>query len=583
MLSELHITDFALVEQLTLMFGSGLNVLTGETGAGKSIIIDAIGAVLGERTGPEHVRSGADRSRIDATFEVEEASPSQNHGASTANTPGGAAPDDTSESAAPDLTPAGFAEDGLLLITRDIARGGRSGIRINGRPATLAMVRQVTASLVDMHGQHEHQSLLNPERHADILDAWAGREALDARVRVRQAFQRWTSLQRERARLMTDEKARNRRIDLLKYQVEEIAAAQLRRREEDHLLSERKRLAGAEKLFANTAEAMALLSENDSSAVEIMGVAVSRLQDAVAIDPELAPSLEAIQGALFTLDEAVRDLSAYRDSVEFNPERLAEVEDRLDLIRSLKRKYGDSVEEILTHKGAAARELAELEHVEERSQELDDAISAAQAELTARAATLTALRRAAAPPLETALMRELADLAMEKSHFRVEMEPCPPLATGAERIEFLLSANPGEPLKPLAKVASGGELSRIMLALKSVVAKAGGVPVMIFDEIDVGVGGRTGSALAAKLRALGEISQVLCVTHLPQIAAAAHRHFSIQKGESDGRTLVRVAEVTGEDRVVEVARMLGGGSDAAMTHARELLDQYRDTLVGAHV
>jgi DNA repair protein RecN (Recombination protein N) len=567
MLTELHITDFALVQKLALVFGPGLNVLTGETGAGKSIIIDAIGSVLGERAGPEFVRSGADRAKIDATFLVEE----------NGQPPSSDEMDERSDA----LTPEAFAEDGLLLISRDISRSGRSGIRVNGRPATQAMVKGITGHLVDVHGQHEHQSLLAPEHHVEILDRWIGKEAESAREAVLEAYRRWNHLRRERSRLVTDERERSRRLDLLRFQVEEIGAANLQPGEEEELQAHRKRLAGAEKLYGCSAEAMALLSEEDGSAVENLGKAITRLRDAAQIDSNLSAILEGIETSLFSLEEAVRDLGSYREGVEFNPERLSEVEERIDLLRNLKRKYGDSVEEILTYRDQAVNELQELERSEERSHELDAAIESAYGDLEQTCAKLSQLRRANAPDLEQALMRELADLSMEKARFKVEMEPIAPGPLGAERVEFLLSANPGEPLKPLAKVASGGELSRIMLALKSVTA--GGVPVMIFDEIDVGVGGRTGSALAAKLRALGERSQVLCVTHLPQIAASAHRHFSIQKQEEGGRTVVHVHEVRGEERIAEVARMLGGASTTALQHAQELLTTLSVPMDPAHV
>jgi DNA repair protein RecN (Recombination protein N) len=564
MLTELHISDFALIQRLALNFGPGLNVLTGETGAGKSIIIDAIGSVLGERTGPEFVRAGEERARVNATFflETDGVQPIED-----------GEEDDLSEE---ELTPEALAEDGLLLIARDISRSGRSGIRINGKPATLAMVREITRRLVDVHGQHEHQSLLAPEHHVDTLDQWIGRPAESARKAVDSAYREWSRLQRERARLVTDERERSRRLDLLKFQVEEIDSAKLRPAEEEELQSDRARLGGAEKLFAAAAEALALLSEEERCAVEAMGIAVSRLREAAHIDPGIAPILEALESSLFALEEAARDLGDYREGVEFNPERLTEVEERIDLLRSLKRKYGDSIEEILAYRESAAREISDLERAEERSQELDSAIEAAYDDLSRRCETLTRLRRDAAPDLEKALMRELADLSMEKTRFCVQMDPVPPGPLGAERIEFLLSANPGEPLKPLAKIASGGELSRIMLALKSIAAQSGGAPVMIFDEIDVGVGGRTGSALALKLRALGERSQALCVTHLPQIAAAAHRHFSIQKREEGDRTIVHVQEVEGDERIAEIARMLGGASGAAVQHARELLGVYGD-------
>lgn len=551
MLAEIHIRNFALIDQLTVQFVPGLNVLTGETGAGKSIIIDAIAAMLGERADASQVRTGTDRAVIDACFRLDQAS----------------LPDDA-------ITVP--VEDGTLVISREISTAGRSQARINGRPATVGMVREVARGLVDLHGQHEHQSLLSVDRHIRILDHWVGQEAASLLQRIRDKHLAWTDLRRERERLLSDERARARQIDLLRFQVDEISAAKLVPGEEEQHLTDRLRLASAEKLAEAAAEAMALISDDDRSAIECLSSASVRLRDAARLDPSLAGLADAVENALYLLEDSARELRGYAESIEFNPQRLNLIEERLDLIRSLKRKYGDSVEQILEYARTAAKELEQLEGYEARSQELDSEIAQAERELRALCEQMSGLRHSAAGPLAQAVMKELADLGMEKARFAVQMDSAPMGPNGADAVEFMLSANPGEPLKPLARVASGGELSRVMLALKTVMSRADRVPVMIFDEIDVGIGGSTGSVLARKLRSLAETNQVLCVTHLPQIAAAAHGHFHVRKVESGGRTRVEVIELRGEDRLEELARMLGDArSESALRHARSMLEAFQ--------
>jgi DNA repair protein RecN (Recombination protein N) len=550
MLAEIHIRNFALINELSVEFGPGLNVLTGETGAGKSIIIDAIAAILGERADAEQVRTGTERATIDACFRFDtEALNSENTSLPI--------------------------EDGVLVISREISRGGRSQARVNGRPATLSMVREVARGLVDLHGQHEHQSLLQVDRHIRILDHWIGPEAAEVLGKLRAKHQEWSELRRERDRLVTDERARARQIDLLRFQVEEIEAARLREGEEEELLADRTRLANAEKLAEATSAAAMLLSEEERSASECISMALKYIRDAARLDESLLPVADAVENALYQIEDAVRELDSYRENIEFNPARLNIVEERLDLIRNLKRKYGDTIEQILEYARKAASELAELESYETRAQELDDAIASAEAELREMCSKMSELRRKGAEPFAQLVMRELSDLGMGKAKFAVDIKPADLGPDGSDSVEFLLSANPGEPLKPLAKVASGGELSRVMLALKTVVSRADQVPVMIFDEIDTGVGGSMGAVLARKLRSLAGVSQVLCVTHLPQIAAAAHNHFLVRKVESGGRTHVEVQRLSGSERLEEIARMLGGvGSAAALEHAREMIESF---------
>ncbi|HEY3281111.1 MAG TPA: DNA repair protein RecN, partial [Armatimonadota bacterium] len=561
MLTEIQIRNFALIDRVDLRFQPGLNVLTGETGAGKSIVIDAIGTILGERAGADLIRTGAERASIQASFSLDAPEGVDVEGSGT-----------ESGSLAVEM-----AEEGQLLISRELVRNGRASIRVNGRPATLGTVREVSASLLDLHGQHEHQSLLDPKTHRQVLDSLAGKEALSLVQTVGRLYREAESLRSERRRLRMDERQRSRQVDLLRFQVSEIDAAHVSPGEEDTLQADRTRLGGAEKLAAALEETVALLAGGEAAVEDVLGSAASRLRGVLPLDAALAPSSEALEGALIQIQEAVHDLRAYQESVEFNPERLSQIEERLDLLKGLKRKYGDSLEEVLEFRERAAQELGELESSEERTAELDAVLEKADANLRAACASLTNVREACVSGLEQAVQCELSDLGMEKTRFQVSIQPSQPGETGADDIEFLLSPNPGEPVKPLARIASGGEISRIMLALKSVALSgyrnsAPHVPTMIFDEIDVGIGGRTATVLARKLRLLGRRAQVICVSHLPQVAAAADHHLSISKESEAERTRVTVREVSGEPRTEEIARMLGGiDSRAATEHARQML------------
>ncbi|HEY3413237.1 MAG TPA: DNA repair protein RecN [Armatimonadota bacterium] len=550
MLSELHIRNFALIERLDLDFRPGLNILTGETGAGKSILIDAINALLGERTGTEVIRSGTDRASVEGAF-----------------TPDGAA------AVTEILAGEGLDDGDDIILGRELSRTSQGAARVNGRRTTIGVLRVIGEGLVDLHGQHDHQSLLNTDRHVDILDAWAGPRLAEVRGRVEDIFHRWKNCQAELSALQMDARERERRIDLYRFQIAEIDAARPREDEEEGLLAERTRFAGAEKLAASVGEASGLLTGDANAAVESLGAAVSRLRDAVRIDPSIQPLLEAVEGAYYSIQEAGRDVAGYVDSIEFNPTRLAEVEERIDLLRRLKKKYGDTIADVLAHRDSTARELAAIEGVEARTEELEGEIYARRTELDALNSELRTLRREAGESLHRAMEQELTELAMEKTQVAVSVEPAELSANGADRVEFLISPNPGEPLKPLARIASGGELSRLMLALKSVVAKADPVPVLIFDEIDTGVSGRQAAVIARKMRALARESQVLCVTHLPQIAAAADHHYLIRKGEENGRTVTQVEVLEPEFRIEEIARMLAGDAPtpSARANARDLI------------
>lgn len=557
MLVELHVTNFALIDTLNLTFGAGLNILTGETGAGKSIIIDALGLALGGRAGADLVRTGASKATVEAIFDLTNA---------------------------PAEVRQRLAEEGLnseedsdtLFVTRELARsGGKSQCRINGRLMPVTVLKEIAEGLVDVHGQHEHQSLLAADRHIDILDNWGGKDALALRSQFVSVFAETNSLKRERERLRTDARERARMLDLYRYQQEEISGASLQSSEEEELAADRTRLANSEKLSAAAIEAYATLSgaERGGGALDGLNSALSAVEHAAVLDENLDALAETLRSAVSYADDAARELRVYQETVEFNPERLEEIEARLDLIRTLKRKYGETVEEIIAYGAELMVKLDALENSEAREEELTAAISKSEDKQTAIATRLTKARRKASQHFAAGIAHELSDLGMAVTKFEVAIEPSAMTSKGADHVEFLLSPNPGEPLRPLAKIASGGEMSRIMLAMKSVLARTGAVPTMIFDEIDVGVGGRTAQTIGDKLESLAKEAQIMCITHLPQIASRPGTHFFIEKQVHDGRTTVSVAPLDTEGRIDEIARMLGGSrrSEAVVQHAREML------------
>jgi DNA repair protein RecN (Recombination protein N) len=558
MLAELHVTNFALIDHLDLAFGDGLNILTGETGAGKSIIIDALGLALGERAGADLVRTGAAKATVEAVFDLAHAPAEVRRRLSEAGLDG-----DEGEDA--------------LLVTREIARaGGKSQCRINGRLMPVAVLKEIAEGLVDVHGQHEHQSLLAADRHVDTLDNWTGKDALAQRADVAALHSEVNALTREREKLRTDARERVRMLDLYRFQQEEISGAGLRSGEEEELASDRSRLANSEKLSAAAQDAYATLSGAErgaGGALDALNAALAAVQHAAALDEALAPLAETLGSAVSFAEDAAHDLRVYQETVEFNPERLEEIESRLDLIRTLKRKYGETLDEIIAYGQELGGKLDALEHSEAREEELTQAITRSEGKLQSAAAKLTKTRRKASAEFAAGIARELQDLGMAATKFEVSIEPQPITSKGADRVEFLLSPNPGEPLRPLAKIASGGEMSRIMLAMKSVLARTGTIPTMIFDEIDVGVGGRTAQTIGDKLEGLAGDAQILCITHLPQIASRAGTHFYIEKRVEEGRTIVSVSPLDPEGRIEEIARMLGGSrrSEAVVQHAREML------------
>lgn len=551
MISRLCIRDFAVIDELDVEFGSGLNLLTGETGAGKSVIVDAISIALGERADTETVRSGRDRATVEAVIDV-----------------------GRSSEAVRILEEAGLSpEDGSIIVSREVSKAGKSQCRINGRPAPVSLLKEVTDHLVDTHGQHEHQFLLRADRHLEVLDAWCGQEVHSLRSKVTDGYNELRRLKGELQQLQSDERDRARNIDLYQFQIQEIANARLTPGEEDELIADRTRLANAERLHASASAAFELLGEGDRSSLDTLGEAVMALQGLAEVDAQLQPMIESLQAALYQVQDASRELRAYRDGIEFNPDRLQEINERLDLIRTLKKKYGETIEEVVRYGQELQSKLDLLTHSEERTGELQAEIESLDAKVMGEAEELSILRQKGGSAFTKKVEKELESLGMPSAVLQVAQGRKELDSSGIDSIEFLISANPGEPPRPLAKIASGGEISRIMLAIKSVMAAVDCMPTLIFDEIDVGVGGRTAAVIGDKLNSLAKASQVLCITHLPQIACNPGRHFAIEKQLLDGRTVVRVRELSDEERVSELARMLGGAdpSATAIQHAREML------------
>ncbi len=599
MLAELRIRDFAIIDELQLTFAPGFLVLTGETGAGKSIMVDAMELVLGGRSDSAAVRAGADRAIVEATFRLDPA---------------------RQAAIAPMLEREGVEGDDpdLLLLGREVRTNGRSVPRVNGRAVTLALLREVAEGLVDIHGQSEHLSLLRVREHVNLLDRYA--ELWPLRTQVADLAKQIRAVRQELADLVRSEQELAHRTDLLQFQIGEIGAAALQPDEEKELLEERLRLANAEQLAELVGEALLALEESEAenpTALDLLGAALRALEALVRVDSSLEPQLQATESVSYQVEELVGNLRDYRDQVEHNPRRLQEVEERLTLIRRLERKYGATIPDVLAYAKQAAQELDAITHSEERITELQVEEKRLLAELSKLAVELSHRRREAAHRLAAGIEAELRDLRMEGARFGVgfQWQDDPngvPLdkaqiadcdlqsatsnlqstrvafdGTGIDRAEFLISPNPGEPLKPLAKIASGGETSRLMLALKTVLSRADETATLVFDEIDQGIGGRVGATVGEKLWGLtlkaeaGNLRhQVLCITHLPQLAGFGDLHFHVEKHveqtESGERTVTRVRQLEGEVRVQELAQMLGGGGEAIHRSAEEILDQVLD-------
>ena len=553
MLRLLHIENIAVIEQAEIAFDRGFNVLTGETGAGKSIVIDAISAILGERTYRDVIRTGADRAFVSAVFD-----------------------------GVPDLP--WFAENRVeydpseLLVQREVYADGKNVCRVNGRPVTVAILKKLGGQLVNIHGQHDSQQLFDETKHLSYLDLFARNEA--ERTAYAACYERVLSLRREQERLTLDEGEKLRRVEALQYQLEEIGRAGLQPGEDEQLENRRKLLQNAEKLSeALAAAAMALSGGEDASgAVDLVGEADHALARIARYDEGLAALGDRLSNLQYELEDVAGELRDHLDQMAYSGEELEQIESRLDVIHRLKRKYGGSVEEILQYAERAQRELDEITFSEERLAQLEKELAAATAEAKAAGLLLRATRQTAARAMETRLSQELAALDMPRAQFICQLEETDLTPDGLDSLRFLMTANVGEALKPLSKVASGGELARIMLAIKNVLAEQDRVGTLIFDEVDAGVSGRAAQKVAEKLRAVSKNKQVLCVTHLPQIAAAADVHLLIAKTEREGRTYTQVTALDRPGRTREIARIIGGAeiTETTLRSAGEMLQSDRD-------
>ena len=571
MLTELQIENFAIIHKLELKFSAGLTAFTGETGAGKSIILDALEAVMGGRSDSTHIRSGADRALVEATFRIPEQNRIPIHEILTRE----ALLDDTD------------SDSDFVIMGRELRREGRNIARINGRNVNVSLLREIGEYLVDIHGQSEHLSLLNIKRHLGLLDSFAGSEPYLEAYRV--IYKKVTQTRKELQELRKSEHEAAQRMDLLNFQIQEIENAELKPDEEEELRQERTRLANAEKLASLVQKCLILLEEGDTEVPAISDL-LGQAAEAIINLSKIDSAQEKLSEQVVTLAEGLSDVTTslqdYQEKIEFNPRRLEEVEIRLDLINTLKRKYGNSIDTILAYLAKARSDLENITHAEERIKQLAYEEQNLLKQLAQEGLKLSDVRRKAAETLSKGVETELVDLSMARARFTVDMQyrsiagglsiaPGQTVyfdETGLDQVQFLIAPNPGEGFKPLVKIASGGETSRLMLALKNVLAKADQVATLVFDEIDQGIGGRIGGIVGEKLWQLARQHQVLCITHLPQLAAFGDQHYCVLKQIEAGRTLTVVTPLEGEARLNELAQMIGSQSKANLNAAQESLE-----------
>ena len=554
MLLELRIKNFAIIDELDLSFSKGFNILTGETGAGKSIILNAVQLLLGDRASEELIRSSEEEASVEALFDIsgnrEVKGRIQEKGQRRS-----------------------CAEEGdSLLVRRVISRSGRGKAFINGNLATLGMLSEIGEELLSIYGQHEHQSLQRVDTHIDILDEFGG--LMELREEFQILFQRLTALSQELERIRAEKERREKERELMAFQSKEIEKAGIRIGEEETLKEEKRVLAHAKKLtdFAHSSEEV--LYSTEGSAIERIQSVLHQGKEMATIDPSLSTIFRNLDGALIQLEEVALALRDYSKRIEVNPGRLEEIENRLEEIDRLKRKYGSSEADILRFKEKVDGTLNSFTSDEERLSRLEGEIGPLREEMTQRAQKLSRERKRVASELKRSVEKELATLGMRKTTFQVRIDDQALSNRGKDRIEFLISPNIGEEVKPLAKIASGGELSRIMLAMKRILAIIGGRQVLVFDEVDAGIGGAIAEVVGRKLRELSKHHQVICVTHLPQIACFAERHHSVKKEVKSGRTVTVVDPLEKEARVEEIARMLGGVkvTEKTRAHAQEMME-----------
>ncbi len=561
MLLALRVKDFAIIDEITLDFHDGFNVITGETGAGKSLLVDAVAFLLGERASTDIIRSGSNRTLVEAMFTMNE-----------------------EVERLLDEWDIPKEKDGTLLVSRELNKNGRSKCKVNGELVTVGMLERLLSNVVEIHGQHEHQKILHRDFQLEVFDRLGGDELLNQRNKVKELFSRLKNLYAERDEIYGKEKERQQRIDLLSFQIEEIEKANLKIGEEEELLEERQRLQNYEKIRMGIEEAIKFLYENPEgfSAFEQLGEGLDIIKTLSSLDENISNIANLLENAKIYLGEAVDNLIKYKDSMNLDPSAIEEIEERLYRISQLKRKYGKTIEEILEYKEKAKEELDMLSNMEARLENIEAEINSIEEKLLYESEKLSEMRKNIVQDFVKRVESELSELGMEHAKFSVEfIEPSSGLningvklsEKGREVIEFMLSSNPGELFKPLRHVASGGELSRVMLALKTILNEVDNTPVLIFDEIDTGIGGETAYLLAQKLWNISKRRQVFCVTHLPQIAAWADYHFHVEKKIVNDQTRIRVSMLEDKSRILELSRMLGGSivSDVSQQHAKELL------------
>jgi DNA repair protein RecN (Recombination protein N) len=557
MLLELRIKNFAIIDELNLSFSKGFNILTGETGAGKSIILNAVHLLLGDKASEEWIRSSEEEASVEALFDIS----------------GNPEVKDRIKEKAPHLE--GLGEEDSVIIRRVISRSGRGKVFINGNLATLGMLSDFGEGLLSIYGQHEHQSLQRVETHLDFLDEFGG--LLGIREKFQKQYQDFVSLSEEVEKIRNEKERRAKERELMAFQSKEIEASRIQIGEEESLKEDRTILTHAKKLmdFAHASEET-LYSEEGSTIEKIQKI-LNQGREMAAIDPTLDQPLKALESTLIQLEEIALALRDYSRRVEINPTRLDEIESRLEEIDRLKRKYGSTIKEVLSFKHKIDEALKSFTSDEERLSQLEGRLEPLQQTMTRLGKKLSEKRKKVALELKTSVERELNSLGMKKTIFEIHMDPSPLSLKGADRVEFLISPNVGEEVKPLAKIASGGELSRIMLAMKRILAKIGGRQVLIFDEIDSGIGGAMAEVVGKKLRELSRHHQVICVTHLPQIAWFADQHHSVRKEVKSGRTITQVDRLDQESIVEEIARMLGGVkvTEKTRAHAKEMIENAR--------
>ncbi len=575
MLTELHIQNFAIIDKLDLRFGGGLIILTGETGAGKSIILDAVVMLIGGKADTTYVRTDSDAAFVEGLFQLKGPERDAVHAVLKRE----------------DL----MDDPNYVVLMREVRKEGRSVARVNGRTVNVALLKELGALLIDIHGQAEHLSLLDSRAHLGLLDRFA--EVTKPLGDYRQTYHELLNLRRELNDLRKAQADADRRIEVLTYQAEEIEAARLKAGEDDDLRKERDRLANAESLAQNAQEALAVLEEGSPempAATDLVGQAAQALAALAKIDEGQAELSNQAESMLDMMSDIVHGLRGYLEEIEFNPKRLEDVEERLDLVHSLVRKYGGNIPAVIAYGEDARKQLETITGAADRINELEMQEAKFLEKLAKQGGGLSEKRKSASVKMGKGIETELDDLKMASAQFGVDFQTKPdpngaPLSDGTrigfdqngfDRVEFLVAPNPGEGLKPLAKIASGGETSRLMLGLKNVLASADEVPSLIFDEIDQGIGGRVGMVVGHKLWNLSRTHQVFCVTHLPQLAVFGDQHYQVQKLVDKGRTLTRVEQLEGEPRLLELSQMLGEVGEGTLRSAHELLQVARQMTKG---